>query len=109
MVYRLADLPSAVLDILPPMANPGEHFNLTDLHDSSLPDYRLYFGGHTETSAFVYFIEGGFAPLSRLKTFRLDDGHATETFSAVIHSDVRSGASNLAQLREIVDRCEVIR
>jgi len=99
IVSHTAALPDAVIEMLPSMADPEGDFNATDVVDPSLPRYRLTFGGYAEDKAFVYFEQGGFVLAQCLVVFQVQDDLATIISSA----PVRGGATNLEQLREIVD------
>lgn len=82
------------------MADPGEAYNETDVVDPGLPMQRLTLGGYSEDRAFVYFEQGGYAPIQCLVVYRLQEDRAAEIFYA---TPTRRGATDLEQLRNIVE------
>ncbi|BBA88942.1 hypothetical protein [Mycobacterium pseudoshottsii] len=59
-VHSMRELPPALLQMLPPIADVGEPFNSTDsVEDPALPFRRLIRAGHRDVDWFVWYEHGG--------------------------------------------------
>jgi hypothetical protein len=94
---NVADLPSDVRTALfermhfdPRLANPGEHFNSTDVINSKYPMRRLIVAGGSPTSWFICYEHGGYAYHRQLVIFTINAGKPRLEFSgrffAAVHN-----------------------
>jgi hypothetical protein len=82
-VSSVKQLPAALDDVLPPIADIGAPFNSTDsVLDPSLPFRRLIRAGHRGDDWFVWYEHGGLAYYWQVVVARVDGDRATTLSNA---------------------------
>jgi len=98
-VKQASLLPSAVLDALGGMADPGQPFNNSDALGSNLPMQRLIVAAVSENYCIVSYWQGGISLLAlRTSIFKLSAGRAKR-----IWLSSGQGGLNFWDLKEMVE------
>lgn len=102
-VERASGLPSAVLDKLGGIADPGQPYNSTDVVDSNLPMRQLVVAAVSENYCIVTYWHGGIALRLETRIFELSAGRVKRVWISA------GGGLNFQDLKATVESGRLLR
>ena len=102
-VKQASRLPSAVVDKLGGIADPGQPFNATDVVDPKLPMRRLVVAAVSENYCIVTYWQGGIALRLETRIFKLSAGRVKRIWVSA------GGGLNFRDLKETVESGRLLR
>jgi hypothetical protein len=96
-VKQASRLPSAVLDELGEIADPGQPFNTTDVVDPSLPMRQLIVAAVSEKHCIVSYWEGGIVFKFETTVFELSEGRVKREWVSI------GGGFNFRDLKDTIE------
>lgn len=102
-VERASRLPSAVLDKLGGIADPGQPYNTTDVVDTKLPMRQLVVAAVSENYCIVTYWHGGIALRLETRIYELSAGRVKRIWYSA------GGGLNFQDLKETVESGRLLR